>query len=393
MIKISNLTISKDDKWCTISVDIDAINIKNPFKSKKIWFTVKKENEWMINNISYDAFILIPTYLGMYYGTDVVIEGNVSKKLYHNLIHYIMPIFLNFSKDLKSINVNVDGFTTNLNQNAKLIGTGISCGIDSLCTIYENYEKEKDESYKINSLFLFNCGTHGDFENERTQKIFEDRLKLNEKAAKDLKLPIYFVNTNLHSFTHLIGEQKMGYLAIYSCILCLQNALKKYYVSSSYSYEEILQFHNQSYDFDMAEHCESYLVPLIQTESLEFILDGSQYKRSEKTKIISDWNIAQNHLNICIDPKNDVKNCSICSKCLRTLFPLDVMGKLDKFDKVFNLEKYYKIRNKNIDNLVWHYGENGFDTDNIDFARKNNFKLPTKFKVFFRKLFRKIMRK
>ena len=101
-----------------------------------------------------------------------------------------------------------------------------------------------------------------------------------------MNLPIYQVNSNLHAFTHKIAEQKLGYFAIYSCILSIGNNIKKYYLASSYSYDELMEFHNQSHDFDMAEYTESYLVPLIQTENTEMVLDGAQYKRSEKTAIL-----------------------------------------------------------------------------------------------------------
>lgn len=71
--------------------------------------------------------------------------------------------------------------------------------------------KSKDADYKLNSLFIFNCGTHGDYENSKTQQRFIGSLELNKTAAEDMNLPIYQVNSNLHAFTHKIAEQKLGY--------------------------------------------------------------------------------------------------------------------------------------------------------------------------------------
>ena len=91
----------------------------------------------------------------------------------------------------------------------------------------------------------------------------------------------------------------------------------------------------------MAEFCESYLVPLIRTENLELIIDGCQYRRTQKTENIADWEIAQKYLNVCINTI-DGSNCSKCSKCMRTLIPLEAMGKLEKFTGVFDLGTYRK---------------------------------------------------
>lgn len=46
-----------------------------------------------------------------------------------------------------------------------IVGTRNSCDVDPLSTIYDHFVKEEDEDYRITELFLYNCGTHGNFEN------------------------------------------------------------------------------------------------------------------------------------------------------------------------------------------------------------------------------------
>lgn len=139
---------------------------------------------------------------------------------------------------------------------------------------------------------------------------------------------------------------------------------------------------NQSHDFDMAEYTESYLVPLIQTENTEMVLDGAQYKRSEKTANIAGWDIAQKHLNVCIVPENGAHNCSCCSKCMRTLMPLEAMGKLDEFSEVFDLDVYRKNSHKNKVMIMASYKKEGFATDNVDFLISHGVQMPGKMEVF-----------
>lgn len=350
-----------------------------------MWFAMNEDND-LLSTDSYDAFFLVPLYLGMFYHAKVKIEGKVSKKLYRNMMNYGQQILKNFSSDLDFTDIEVDGFVEEVGSKNSLIGTGISCGVDSLSTIYDRYVKEQDPEYKVNSLFIFNCGTHGDYENKETQQRFIARYEMNKNAADDMNLPIYQVNSNLHAFTHRIAEQKMGYFAIYSCILSMSSSIKRYYLASSYSYDEFLMFHSQSHDFDMAEYTESYFVPLIQTERVELVLEGAQYKRSEKTANIADWSIAQKHLNVCIAPQNGAHNCSCCSKCMRTLMPLEAMGKLNDFSEVFDIETYKRNSHKNKVMIMASYKKEGFATDNVDFLNAHEVKMPGKMEVFIYKV-------
>ncbi len=45
-----------------------------------MWFAMKEENKDMLSKDSYNAFFLVPLYLGMFYHAKVKIEGKVSKK-------------------------------------------------------------------------------------------------------------------------------------------------------------------------------------------------------------------------------------------------------------------------------------------------------------------------
>lgn len=377
MLTIANIRKEQHGEWTHLVVDIDFGDLKTPFTEKSIWFAVKNENADMLTDETYDAFVLVPLYLAMYYHTDLHICGKISKKLYQNIKWYISQILCDFSDELTKVNFIVDGFA-NIKEMGTLIGAGISCGVDSLSTIYDNFVKEEDPEYRINSLFIFNCGTHGDYENPASHRLFEERYALNKNAADELNLPVFQVCSNIHAFTHKIGEQKMGYFAICSCIFSLQKKIAKYYISSSDSYQEIKEFTRRDHNFDLFGFAESYLVPLLQTEHLQLIIDGCQYQRSKKTENIADWEIAQRHLNVCVNTTNGT-NCCICSKCMRTLLPLDAMGKLEKFSDVFDITKYRKYAFKSKCDMVAGYGENNFYADNVDFARAHNYPMPSRF--------------
>ena len=360
-----------------------------------MWFAVKDENAHMLASDVYDAFLLVPLYMGMYYKEDIHIHGCVSKKLYKNVMNYLQRILCDFSDDLTRINVTVDGFAEAEGE-PSIIGTGISCGVDSMTTIYDRYINESDPDYRINGLFLFNSGTHGDF-GDKADDLYRARYEMNKSAAQELGLPVYLVNTNLHAFTHKIAtDPQAGYLALWTCVLALQRAVKKYYISSAYSYSQILKYGWQRRNIDFSEFAESYAVPLVRTEKLELVSDGCQYERSMKTEHIADWDIARRYLNVCVPQAH---NCSKCIKCLRTLIVLESLGKLEEFSGVFDIDTYRhgRVSFWNKVNIVLMNGKEGFMSDNYEFARAHGVKLPSYFAaracVFARRVYRGIRRR
>ena len=342
MFVISNLRKEENNGWTYLKADFNVTEFENPFEEKTMWIAVENKNADMLTDDVYDAFTLVPLYLGMHYHQDVHIEGKISPRFYHNITHYLMNIFDGFSDYTKKVNFTVDGFKVADKGPANLIGTGISCGVDCLTTIYDNFIETTDKNFRINSLFFANCGTHGDYENEKTRQVWLDRAKLNKGAADELGLPVYLIDSNLHTFTHKVGETQVGYLAIYSCILCLQKYIKRYVASSSSSYDDNSKYSLSERDIDMAGYAENYMPHLISTEIFELVIDGCQYTRAEKIEKINDWDIAKKYLNVCINPKDNGYNCSCCQKCVRTLLVLETINKLEDYKNVFDLQVYHQ---------------------------------------------------
>lgn len=377
MFRLSNLRKESTNGWTYLLCDFEVTEIKNPFGADSMWIAVEDKNEDMLSSRVYDPFVLLPVFLGMFYGQDVHIEGNISARLYHNVTHYLMSIFKKFSTRSQMVRFTVNGFDTVEECDTKLIGTGISCGVDSLTTIYDNFVMEDDPNFKINSLFLFNSGTHGHY-NETSRRLFLDRAKLNHRAADELGLPMYLVDSNFHIYTHAAygGDQPIGYLAMYSCAIGMQKYVRRYLSASNFAYDEVAEFMEVSRNFDIAEYCESYMPNLISTESFELVIDGCQYTRGEKTERISDWELAQKYLNVCVRPINHGYNCSNCNKCMWTLIPLEVMGKLDNFKDVFDIDTYKKNAKKWKITFAAHEGKDAMETSVIRYAKKRGLKIP-----------------
>lgn len=375
MITLSNLRTEPAGEWTRLVCDFDWDgNVPNPFKEKTLWFAVKKENEDFFSTKVYDPFLLVPYFIAMQYGQNLKICGKVSKKLYRNLTNYIYQILLDYSDDLKPVKCEVEGFD-DVEQGGDLIGASISCGVDSFTTLYDRFINESDPEYKVNSLFFFNCGSYGSYYKKESYEGYLSRYQSNIKVANELNLPVYQVICNLHTLYTPEDQLRVGFLPIWSCVLCMQRKVKKYYISSGFSYKEIAENHSISKNHDLDEYSGSYIIPLIQTERIELIYDGAQFSRTEKTEHIAHWDIVQKHLNVCF---RYAENCSYCPKCLRTIFTLETLGKLEDFSVVFDLKQYKKFRFYNHCKQVATYNKDVFSKDNVDFAKAHGRKLPPK---------------
>lgn len=369
MIDISNLRTEVHGEWTRLVADITSDFQRND-SEKNIWVAVKNENTDMLTTDSYNMFLLYPLYMAMYYKSDMHLHGTVSEQLYSNVNTYLQPIMCSFSDDLKCVNVSVDGFRETEGTH-HLVGTGISGGVDCLSTIYTHYETEQYEENKINALFMTNFATDMDV---TKRDLYRERCKAMKRIADALSLPFYEVDCNFDSFLAL-GD-RCSYFALYSCAFALERALGKYYISSSLSYGEVLKWHDNSRNRDWSEFADPYAIPLMESKGLKLISDGCQYSRSEKTEMISDWEVAQKYLYVC-SGKKSIVNCCECIKCKRTLLPLDAMGKLDSFSGVFDIEKYREHKKEYKYNLVLANGREVFATDNFEFCKRKGMDLPS----------------
>ena len=69
---------------------------------------------------------------------------------------------------------------------------------------------------------------------------------------------------------------------------------------------------------------------------------------------------------------------------MRTLVPLEAMGKLEKFSGVFDLQVYRKHAYGAKRKMVAEYEESNYNTDNVDYARVHHLPMPSRGMAVFR---------
>ena len=256
MIEISNLRkYVTDAGTARLEADIAFYGMTSPYPERTIYFDVDEANGHMLADDSYDAFVLVPLFVAMFHKQDLRIRGKISKRLFQNVKWYIQRIYCDYSPDLSPVNVIVDGTIVN-DKRGKLVGTGISCGIDSLSTIYDHFIREDDPDYKVNALFYFNHDMHNHRTDSSGQVLYKNLLARNRSAAQDLNLPLYSLESNLYVFNDIIIKLRkkfisFSYVSMDSCILALSKTIARYYISSTWSYSETKKFDDAAHDYDM----------------------------------------------------------------------------------------------------------------------------------------------
>lgn len=373
MIVLSNLRVEDADGWTRLVCDCD-----NPVcEEDTMWFAVPREHKAYFRGANYDSFLVGILYTAMYYREDVRVEGPVSKEIYRNVMQYVKAILLSYSHELGDVDVAVAGFSEPLDFERAGIGTGFSAGVDSFSTVIDRFVNEEDPDYKVNTFFFFNVGSHGRFSDPVSHKKFLERYELLKGYPDEVGVPFVPVDSNLHAYHEAWGHQRSHPITLLSGILALQGGVKRYYVASTLSYEEMNRFAAQSVNFDLAEYSETYLDPLLSTRNVQIVPDGHQHKRTQKTENIVGYEPTYRYLNVCVSGEDSADNCGRCEKCQRTLMALDSLDALDRYSGVFDLDVYRSNAPQYRRRQRYLYNKNPLAKDNVDFARAHGKAVPS----------------
>jgi len=312
------------------------------FEENNLWFEIDKNYKDCVT-FSSDPFLIGIILPAMKKGEDIIVEGKISKDLFLNLSTTFQHVILQLMPFLKPVKIICQDAFYESNKKENNIVTGFSSGIDSYSTLDDYYFNNMLPEYKINHLIFNQVGAHG-----KKEETFFKKYQLLKKISDQLNLPFIKVNSNLRKFyeglsfkqTHTIRNAVIPHL--------LEPMIFRFLYSSGYSYKNIMLSAS-----DDCAYIDPVILPLLSTSNLTLISVGSEYSRVEKTKKVSKLNISYNSLDVCTDNKRDdfSKNCSQCSKCLRTMLTLDLTENLEKYSTVFDLEKYFNLKEEYISSL------------------------------------------
>ncbi|NLF07928.1 MAG: hypothetical protein GX594_08115 [Pirellulaceae bacterium] len=331
--------------------------------SEYLWYEMERKYAPYLTS-KLDGFLVAVLPLAMARGENIRVNGAVSETLLYNLSNSYIHLLRGANPDYGRVTIDAlildDGASSPC---ANAVGTGFSGGIDSFCVLVDHFLQCPYPHYRISHCVFNNVGSHGSGPSDENRRLFWERYALVKPCLEELGLPLLSIDSNLTEFL------KIKYQATHiprnlSAVLLLQGLFGKYLYASAYHYKDChyQQTHNLAFTDPAAVH-------LLSTETFHCISTGCQYTRVEKTAKVSDWDAAQRHLNVCVNKDAKGLNCSICEKCCRTIATLELLGKLDFFGGVFDLEKYRSVRNWFLSSCFQNK-EDPFCKEIVDFWRE-----------------------
>lgn len=321
-----------------------------------------------------DALIVTLLYHAIYAGLDIESTIPISEKLFYHLTYHVIPQLTICNSGVRHITIIAPH--TDKHYAPQWIGTGISCGIDSLATISEYTAQCRLDSYRLTHLVYCKVGAaHGNkgYYEEKTQESkAEEELKNVRLFCKENNFPLIVVESNVAKILNEAFFYEFDRTHIYrncGCILLLQHLFKRYYYASTYNLDKF----SATLSNDCA-HYEKWLLPLLGNENTEFYSANQAWGRIEKTRIVGEFPPSYHHLQVCWVSSC---NCGHCIKCIRTLVTLDLLGQLSNFGHVFSLEDYLRKKRKILAMVyILRYRDPFFQTI-YKYMRENHVPMPS----------------
>ena len=276
---------------------------------------------------------------------NITLSGSISERLLYYLSGPYQSVLMSIIPSLDRIEIIPDDIVRPM-EKAPGVLTGFSGGIDSFCVLADHYFAANVlKGFRITHLSFNNVGSHG----KGAQALFRKRYERLVPAAERIGLPFISIDSNLDMFYRMFDNlnfQMTHTPRNASVALLLQGGVGRYLYASAFSFE-----HVHLRQANAMGYSDLVTLPMLSTDATDVFSVGSQYSRVEKTMHVAAIPDSYDSLDICVNDKGG-GNCSVCSKCMRTLLTLEIGEVLDKYNGVFDIDAYFGKRCEYIQSVL-----------------------------------------
>ena len=317
--------------------------------TREVWFEVEEAYGCYLCAERADAFLvgLLPN--AQREGWDIVCEAPVTEELLYQLRDYLVPALARNGHALYATRIEATPAAEPL-PCAGGVGTGISCGVDSLHVV-KRRAHAPCPGLSLTHLLVCDVGA---FEEDAGQ--FAWQAGHARRFAEEAGLALIVGRSNLRKAFYIPHWLSCTYSNAFA-VLALRKLWKAYYCASS-GEELSSTFTLKDNDLHDVDRYDLLSLDCFSIPSLRFYLEGCTQTRLEKTRELADWPPAWKYLHVCCADRGP--NCGMCAKCVRTQTTLDALGALRKFGQAFDVDAYYARRKKNLTWLaIQHFSPKG----------------------------------
>jgi hypothetical protein len=290
----------------------------------RLWVKYPEEYaQWLTGRA--DGFLVALFLMGMYFGEDIEVRGEVSPLLAYNLPvvlrlhHQIRPKLFN------QIEIKYSSIKTLESRDGDHwgVGTSYSGGIDSSYTLNTHLpENQPIQSAQVTHGFFL----HG-FDIFLNQAEYYNRmLKIYSSLFDRLDLNLIPVSTNVYSFYQFHIDWSIAYSPpLIGTAMQVERLLHRFYKPSGRPMMSGISA-GLPETATATDH-------LLSTENLQVILDDPSVNRLDKIREIHDWPEIRETLRVCGTPIKPVGhiNCCSCAKCILNMTYFELLGNPNKF--------------------------------------------------------------
>ncbi|MDD3643811.1 MAG: hypothetical protein PHQ19_10155, partial [Candidatus Krumholzibacteria bacterium] len=278
---------------------------------RKLWYRLQAR---FADNLteSYNPFVVGTISTAMRESKDLVVHGEVSRKLLENLEEFQAAWSLWLPRRYTRIEIIAD--TESDDYTGKKPDSAIatfSGGVDSSFTVYRH---RKGMCGRANKKITTGIIIHGFNIMLNREDIFIRAADKAEIMANSLDMDLIRMATNYRdlgdNFRFTVSSE------IASCMLLFENSFSTGLIASSETYDNLTLPLGSNPITDR----------LLSSDRLELIHDGAAYSRSEKVEVILNWPEAMKYLRVCWQEENLELNCCRCEKCIRTILNFRALG-------------------------------------------------------------------
>lgn len=350
-------------------------------------FTVPADQADALAYDTADQFMIGLLPVAMALGEDMEISAPVSKTLLFNMNHGYLRLLEAMIPTLNNIQIIAEGTDVYTTEGAT-VATGMSGGVDSSHTITQYFfADDVPDSMRVSQLLFFNVGSNGERDQQKTHALFLARQQHLKRMAERVGLPLLPVDSNLADQFNAVGINYESTVTLrnVSAALAVQSRVRRYLAASgpTWANSSYGAFHES---LKTMEKTDPFSLPLVRTERFDAFSVGGELSRGEKIEVIANQEFVQEFIMPCVRPE---PNCGICNKCVSTQLPLEIIGKLDKYDRVFDLSVYRKVRDSYLARINLARNNPGL-LEMAQFAADRNYSLRPRRTAYVRQIYKEL---
>jgi hypothetical protein len=314
-------------------------NVTCQGRTQPIWFSVSAEWAHHLDPECLDPFVLGALPMALRFGDSVFAAGRVSARLLFALNSSVSALVAQSGVGFRPVRVRVAQAVDYAPPPpySRAVAVGFSGGIDSFCVLCDHLGPAVPPAHRLTHLLFNNVGAFG----TRGASAFRQRYAGVVECARELSLPMIAVDSNLDEFLGVESFTTDHEFRNVAAALVVQPLVGTYFYASGYRYADCFVRTPGSH----LAHWDPVLLPQLSTERLRILSVGCQYSRIQKIERVAAFVPSHRHLHVCVSDSAK-RNCSICWKCARTLLALELLGYLETYRDVFDLQAYAKVRSR-----------------------------------------------